>query len=260
MASEPQASPIRIERLPGGAVWLVRLARPKANIVDEAMTCALVEVFTQARSTADLKVVVLSAEGPNFSFGASVQEHMPERVAGMLQRFHGLFRTIVDAAVPVLAAVRGHCLGGGLEVAAFCHRVFAAPDAKFGQPEIALGVFAPVASLLLPERVGRGAAEDLCLSGRTIGAPEALRIGLCDVIADDPDAAALAWANGELCRHSASSLRHAVRAVRGPFAATFLQQLAALERAYLHDLMATHDAREGIEAFVGKRAPVWRNA
>jgi cyclohexa-1,5-dienecarbonyl-CoA hydratase len=160
----------------------------------------------------------------------------------------------------VVAAVRGHCLGGGLELAAFCHRLIAAPDAKFGQPEIALGVFAPVASLLLPQRIGRAAAEDLCLSGRTIGASEALRIGLCDAIADDPDAAALAWARDDLGRHSASSLRHAVRAVRGPFLQTFLRDLADLERAYLEDLMATHDAREGIEAFVAKRPAVWRNA
>jgi cyclohexa-1,5-dienecarbonyl-CoA hydratase len=260
MASDLQSRPIQVERLADGAVWRVRLARPKANVVDEAMTRALDEVFVEARAAHDLKAIVLGADGPNFSFGASVPEHLPDRVAGMLARFHGLFRTIAAAAVPVVAAVRGHCLGGGLELAAFCHRLIAAPDAKFGQPEIALGVFAPVASLLLPQRIGRAAAEDLCLSGRTIGASEALRIGLCDAIADDPDAAALAWARDDLGRHSASSLRHAVRAVRGPFLQTFLRDLADLERAYLEDLMATHDAREGIEAFVAKRPAVWRNA
>ncbi len=260
MALEQQAAPIRVEQLDGGAVWLVRLARPKANIVDAAMTDALRAVFADAHRTASLKTVVLSSEGPNFSFGASVQEHLPANVASMLERFHGLIRVIAVAAVPVLAAVRGQCLGGGLELAAFCNRLFAAPDARFGQPEIALGVFAPVASLLLPERLGRSAAEDLCLSGRTIDAGEALRLGLCDAVVDDPEATALGYARDLLGRHSASSLRHAVRAVRGPFVAGFLRRLAELERTYLDELMATHDAREGIEAFVAKRAPVWRNA
>ncbi len=260
MASDLQGAAVQVERQDDGALWLLRLARPKANIVDEVMTAALTGVFVEARTAIGLKAIVLSAQGPHFSFGASVQEHMPDRVAGMLQRFHGLFRTIAAAEVPVLAAVRGQCLGGGLEIAAFCHRVFAAPDAKFGQPEIALGVFAPVASLLLPERIGRGPAEDLCLTGRTIAADEAQRIGLCDVVAEDPEAAALAYARDDLGRHSASSLRHAVRAVRGPFVQSFLQQLARLERAYLDDLMATHDAREGIAAFVEKRPPVWSNA
>ncbi|HEX5051497.1 MAG TPA: cyclohexa-1,5-dienecarbonyl-CoA hydratase [Planctomycetota bacterium] len=260
MAVEPLASPIQVEHLDGGSLLLVRLARPKANIVDAAMTKALCSVFVEARTTAALAAVVLSAQGPHFSFGASVQEHLPDQVLGMLRGFHGLFRAIGEAAVPVFAAVRGQCLGGGLELAAFCHRLFAAPDAKFGQPEIKLGVFAPVASLLLPERIGRPAAEDLCLTGRTIDAAEALRLGLCDAVVEDPEAAALGHARERLVSHSASSLRHAVRAVRGPFLERFLPQLAGLERIYLNDLMATHDAREGIEAFLAKRAPVWRNA
>lgn len=259
MVSELTTPPIQVERIAGGAIWQVRLARPRANIIDETMTAALDRVFRDARTAADLKVALLCAEGANFSFGASVQEHLPDRVEGMLRRFHGLFRSIATSRVPLLCAVRGHCLGGGLELAAFANRLFAAPDARFGQPEIALGVFAPVASLLLPERVGRGAAEDLCLSGRTIGATEALRIGLCDVVAEDPEASALQYAREELCRHSASSLRHAQGAVRGHFVWSLLQQLEELERAYLGELMATHDAREGIAAFVDKRTPEWRN-
>lgn len=260
MAPEQQSGPVAVERLDDGAVWSVRLARPKANVIDAAMTSALDAVFAEAASARGLKAVVLGADGPNFSFGASVQQHMPDRVAGMLRSFHGLFRTIAAAAVPVVAAVRGHCLGGGLEVAAFCHRVIAAPDARFGQPEIALGVFAPVASLLLAARTGRGAAEDLCVGGRTIDAAEALRVGVVDAVADDPDAAALAYAREQFAGRSASSLRHAVRAVRGRFLESFFTELARLEVAYLDGLMATHDAREGIEAFLQKRPPQWRNA
>ena len=256
--TQSSTSPVRVEPH-GNALWVLRLDRPKGNVVDAAMTRALTEAFANARTEPALKAIVLTASGPNFSFGASVQEHLPEHVAGMLHDFHALFRTIAAAEVPVLAAVRGHCLGGGLELAAFCQRVFAAKDSRLGQPEIALGVFAPVASLLLPHRIGRAAAEDLCLSGRTIGAEDALRIGLVDELAEDPETKALAYAEANLCRHSASSLRHAVRAVRGAFVERLFEQLAELEQDYLLDLMNTADAREGIEAFLQKRPPQWRN-
>lgn len=253
-------NPLRIERDDGDQIWRLRLDRPKGNVIDGPMTKALTQAFVQARNTPSLKAIVLCATGPNFSFGASVAEHAPQLVAGMLGTFHELFHRLAACEVPVLAAVRGHCLGGGLEVVSFCHRVFGAPDGKLGQPEIVLGVFAPVASLLLPHRIGRAAAEDLCLTGRTIGADEALRLGLVDQLADDPEAAAMAYAREHLLKHSASSLRHAVRAVRGAFTAEFFARLAKLESDYLADLMSTADAVEGIEAFLQKRPPQWRNA
>jgi cyclohexa-1,5-dienecarbonyl-CoA hydratase len=258
--SSDNPSPVLVERRDDDSLWLVRLDRPKANVIDAAMTAALHELFVRAKATPSLKAMVLSHSGPHFSFGASVQEHLPAHVAGMLRSFHALFRAIAESEVPVLAAVRGQCLGGGLELASFCHRIFAANDSRLGQPEIVLGVFAPVASLLLPHRVGRPAAEDLCLSGRSLGADDALRVGLVDQLANDPEAAALAYAQEHLQKHSASSLRHAVRALRGPFLRQFLADLAQLEQSYLHDLMATQDAVEGITAFLQKRSPQWRNA
>lgn len=257
--STGEDGPVRCSRGADDAIWLVRLQRPKANIIDAAMTASLQRVFVQARQTPALKAVVLTSAGPHFSFGASVQEHLPSHVATMLRSFHALFRAIAEAEVPVLAAVRGQCLGGGLELVSFCHRVFAAPDVNLAQPEIALGVFAPVASLLLPQRLGRAAAEDLCLSGRGLGADECLRLGLVDVIAADPEAAAVAYATEHLARHSASSLRHAVRALRRDFLTRFFADLSRLEQAYLDELMATRDAVEGITAFVQKRPPQWSN-
>lgn len=246
--------------LEAGAIRHVRLGGSKGNIIDAAMGRALDDLFRDAGRDRDLKAIIVQGEGAHFSYGASVEEHLPEHVAGMLRGFHGLFTAMLDSAVPVLAAVRGRCLGGGLELAAFCHRVFASPDAQLGQPEIALGVFPPLASTFLRERVGRGAAEDLCLSGRTIAAPEALRIGLVDALADDPFEAALTYARQHLLPRSAASLRHAVRAVRCDLAARFKVDIAALERLYLDDLMKTADAVEGIRAFLEKRPPRWRNA
>jgi cyclohexa-1,5-dienecarbonyl-CoA hydratase len=184
---------------------------------------------------------------------------MPEACAGMLSSFHGMFRTMLDASVVTLAAVRGQCLGGGLELAAFCQRVFASEDARLGQPEIVLGVFAPVASFVLSERMGRGGADDLLLSGRSITAQEALRLGLVDELHADPGAAAMAYAHTHLLPRSASSLRRAVRAARLGFSERFRGQIAQLETMYLDDLMRTADANEGLQAFLEKRQPEWKN-
>ena len=151
-------------------------------------------------------------------------------------------------------------LGGGLELASFCNRLFAAPDARLGQPEIRLGVFAPVASVSLVERVGRGPAEDLCLSGRSLTAAEALAIGLVDEVVDAPGEAALDWAREHLLPKSASSLRLAVRAARTGYAARFRHELAEVERLYLEELMSTTDAGEGLRAFLEKRKPSWSDA
>lgn len=250
---------VRVEALEGGAVRRLVLATPKANVLDAAKIAALTAAFARVRDDPSVKVVVLDADGDHFSFGASVEEHLPGAFERMIPAFHGMFRAMLDSSVVVLAAVRGRCLGGALELASFAHRVFAAPDALLGQPEIVLGVFAPVASVILPERLGRARAEDLCVSGRIVGAPEAERLGLVDAIAPDPTAAALEYARANYLPRSASSLRIAVRAARVGWAARFLEALDAAERLYVGELMATRDAEEGLRAFVEKRAPSWRN-
>jgi cyclohexa-1,5-dienecarbonyl-CoA hydratase len=252
--------PVRLEALEDGSLWRVVLATPKANILDREMVKALASIFERARREASLKAILLEGEGPHFSYGASVQEHLPDQFAAMLHSFHGLFYRMLDVSVVTLAAVRGQCLGGGLELAAFCHRIFAAPSAQLGQPEIVLGVFAPAASVLLTGRMRRGGAEDLLLSGRSIGAEEALRLGLVDEVAEDPGQAALDYARKHLLPRSASSLRQAVRAARAGFNRKFRLELSEIERMYREDLMTTSDAVEGLQAFLEKRPPQWRNA
>lgn len=257
-AENPETSgPVTIEELDNGQIWRVRLGGSKGNVIDSRLMEALSERVSRAAATPELRALVLEGEGKHFSFGASVPEHLPERVEAMLSRFHALARALVDCGVPLLAAVRGQCLGGGLEVVLLAHRVFASPDARLGQPEIVLGVFAPLASLLLPARVGRPAAEDLLLSGRSVTAEEALAIGLVDGLADDPAQAAVDWARQHLLKHSASSLRYAVRAARVSLSARLRDELPAMEKLYLGGLMSTHDAIEGLNAFLEKRPPAW---
>ena len=252
-------TPLHVELEKDGALLRLRLSRPKANIVDAAMIAALRAALAEHLEGARLRAVLLEAEGPHFSFGASVEEHLPGSCAAMLRELHALVLRLVESPVSVLVAVRGQCLGGGLELAAAGHRIFAAPGATLGQPEIRLGVFAPAASCLLPERIGPSRAGDLLFSGRGIGAEEAHRIGLVDALADDPSAAALAYFDEHLAPRSAASLRFAVRAARYDLADRVRRKLAEVERLYLEELMATHDAVEGLTAFLAKRPPVWED-
>jgi len=252
-------SPLKAWLEKEGALLRLRLARPKANIVDAAMIGALRSALSEHRPEPRLRAVLLDAEGPHFSFGASVQEHLPGSCDAMLQDLHALVRDLLAFPVPVLVAVRGQCLGGGLELAASGSRIFAAPGASLGQPEMKLAVFPPAASCLLPERVGQFRAEELLFSGRSVGAGEALRIGLVDAVAEDPEAAAVAWYEEALAPLSASSLRLAVRAARTGYLERVSDKLAAVERLYLEELMATRDAVEGLTAFLEKRSPAWED-
>ena len=250
---------LRLESLYDDQLWRVHLDRPKGNILDAEMTAGLTALFENASQAKDLKLITIEGEGKHFSFGASVDEHMPGKCAAMLDGFHRMFFGLLDSHVSVHAIVRGQCLGGGLELAAFCQRVYCAPDAHLGQPEIALGVIAPVASVILPERIGRGAAEDLCLSGRVIGAQEALGMGLVDDVSPDPWQACVDYFESNIQPRSAASLRFAVHAIRMQYGRDFESRIRELERMYLDRLMETHDALEGLVAFTEKRSPAWRN-
>jgi len=246
-------SPLKVWLDRDGSLLRLRLARPRANLVDAAMISALDNALSQHVSELDICCVLLDAEGPHFSFGASVEEHLPEQCADMLSSLHGLIINMLEYPVPILAAVQGQCLGGGLEVVCGASQIFAANDAKFGQPEIKLAVFAPAASCLLPERIGQANAEDLLLSGRSISAGEALRLGLVQCVDANPEQAALGWFDQHLAGLSKSSLRFALRAVRLQTLQRIKEKIAQAERLYIDELMKTHDALEGLTAFVEKR-------
>jgi cyclohexa-1,5-dienecarbonyl-CoA hydratase len=253
------ATPLKAWLDRDGALLRLRLARPKANIVDAAMIAALHAALDAHRASPGLRGVLLDAEGPHFSFGASVEEHLAERCAAMLAGLHALIHAMVEFPLPILVAVRGQCLGGGLELVLAGGTLFAAPEAQFGQPEIKLGVFAPAASCLLPWRVSAAAAEDLLWSGRSIAAPQALAIGLVQTLAKDPEAAALAYFDEHLAPRSAAALACAVAAARAPRVRELRQRLAEVERLYLDRLMKTRDANEGLAAFIERRTPHWEH-
>jgi cyclohexa-1,5-dienecarbonyl-CoA hydratase len=248
-------------------VWLdrsesllrLRLARPKANIVDAAMIGALADAFAAHRNPGPLRAALVDAEGPHFSFGASVEEHLPAQCAAMLKGLHGLLVAMLEWPRPILVAVKGQCLGGGLELALAGSLIFASRDAQLGQPEMKLGVFAPAASCLLSFRVNQPAAEDLLFSGRSIGADEAKAMGLVHTVAEDAEAAALDYLDKHLAGKSAAALGFAVRAAREGMLPEVKRRIAAVEKLYLEGLMTTRDANEGLNAFLAKRQPVWEH-
>lgn len=252
-------SPVKFSLESDGQVLRLQLARPKANIIDAAMIEALSTTLGRYVNDPRMLAVVLGADGPNFSFGASVEEHLPGQCDAMLRKIHALILQMIEYPLPIIAAVNGQCLGGGLEVACAASLIIAAPDAMLGQPEISLAVFAPAASCLLPERIGQPQAEMLLLSGQSIDAQRARKIGLVDILSENPAEAALAWINTNIIGKSASSLRIALTAARHDYVVRIQAKLKTVEALYLDELMQTDDAVEGLNAFIQKRKPVWKN-
>lgn len=252
-------SPLKVWRERDGRLLRLRLDRPKANIIDAEMIAALDAAFSEVAATPDVHAVLLDHDGSHFSFGASVEEHLPEQCAEMLSGLHALIKKILTCPAPVMVAINGQCLGGGLEVALACNLVFVAPDASLGQPEIKLAVFAPAASCLLPRLAGQQAGEDLLLSGRSISGEKAVHLGIATFADPSPQAAALGYFDDHLAGLSASSLRFAVTAARQRFAEEVSADLDRVEKLYLKDLMNSNDAVEGLNAFVEKRSPKWKH-
>lgn len=251
---------IACEETHDGKRLRVTLRGGRGNVIDAAMASELAEVLIERTDGAHLRCVTIEAEGDHFSFGASVPEHAGEKARALLETLDRAISAILHVNVPVVAAVRGNCLGGGLELVLPCHRIIAAPTAKFGQPEVTLGMFAPAGSVLLPERVSRGVAEDMLLTGRILDGNEARAVGLVDELSDSPEAAAVAWFEKHLLPKSAIALRFATKAARATLHRRIGSALVHLEQLFIEEMTKTRDANEGVASFVEKRKPVWVDA
>lgn len=236
----------------GGLVWL-EFGAGRGNVLDAAQIDALAGAVQALAQEEEVRCLAFTGKGRDFCWGASVPEHQKEQAPGMLATFHAFFRLLEGVGIPTAAAVSGRCLGGGLELAAWCGRVAASPDAQLALPEIKLAVFPPMGTLALDWRVGGAAAAELVYTGRTVSAAEAAALGLVDEVAEDPRHAVRRWYEERLAALSASSLRYAWRAARLRLARRLDDELPALERLYLDGLMNSFDANEGIEAFLQKR-------
>lgn len=242
-----------------GRVARVILAAPKANILDRAMIAALATAFEELAPRRDLAAVVLSAEGPHFSFGASVEEHLPGQIGETLSALHALLRRLVELPAPTIAAVRGQCLGGAFELVLACDLILAEETARLGSPEIKLAVFPPAAAALLPVRIGASGASEMVLTGASWTGKTAADFGLAARTAPEGELESqlARWLESDFLPRSPAALRHAARATRRLIHRSLVVDLPELERLYLDELMREPDATEGICAFLEKRPPRW---
>ncbi|HET7295155.1 MAG TPA: enoyl-CoA hydratase/isomerase family protein [Vicinamibacteria bacterium] len=253
------ASTLRVSVSEG--IARVTLNRPPLNILDIETIRELNRAIRDLREDRGLLALVLAAEGRAFSAGVSVEDHLPGKADLMLRAFHEIFRQLHTLHCPLLAAVQGPAIGGGCELATFADIVVASEAATFGQPEIRLGVFPPVAAVRLAQRVGQARALRLILGGDVLSAREAERIGLVDrVVPPEELASAVEQETARLKDKSAAALRLAKRAVLAAAGRDFDAGLEAVERLFLEELMRTHDAAEGLRAFLGKRPPAWTHS
>jgi cyclohexa-1,5-dienecarbonyl-CoA hydratase len=238
----------------------ITLNRPPLNVLNIAMMEEINGVLGEWQGKKDLKAVLFNAKGKCFSAGVDVGEHMGDLAPKMIEAFHRIFRLMDRLGIPTIASVYNSCLGGGCELAIFCDLVLAGEGAKFGQPEIQVGVFPPIAAQIMPRIIGRKAALDLILSGRVISASEALQLGLINKVVKDEDLEKETEAFIKpYLRLSAEVLRQCKSAITLGLMDDLEPSLKRIEDIYLNQLMNTHDAQEGLKAFLEKRKPEWRN-
>ncbi|NVO01113.1 MAG: enoyl-CoA hydratase/isomerase family protein [Bacteroidetes bacterium] len=253
---------IKVEYLYENTVARIVLDDGKGNVIDDIMMNELIELLVSYKTRNDLKLITFEGAGKHFSFGASVEEHTKENALKMLTTFHKIFQTIVELHIPTMSKISGQCLGGGLELALVCNFMFADKSAKLGQPEIVLGVFAPPASIMLPLKIGNAKAEELLITGKIISADEAKNLGLLNEVFEDKEmleAETEKWITSNICTKSAVSLKYATRAARASFDYFMNKNLPAFTDMFVKELMETEDANEGINSFLEKRKPVWKN-
>jgi cyclohexa-1,5-dienecarbonyl-CoA hydratase len=254
--------PLRVcARHQGQHVRLV-IDRPKGNVITAAVVAALRASLADLPKAGVVKLVTLEGAGDHFSVGTSVEERLPGAIEGILPEFHNLVRDLLAVPAPTAAVVRGRCLGGGFELALACDWIFASQDATLGAPETGLGVFPPAAMALLPPKVGPVRAAEAIVGGGAWSAARWAEFGLVTLVAPaaELEMAVDRWFEARLAPKSAATLRQTARGARAALRAVAEPRLAELEEQYLTELMGTHDAVEGLRAFVERRAPKWRHA
>ena len=238
-------------------VATLAINRPPLNILDLAHLRALSSAVRALRDRQDWRVLVVRGLPKAFSAGVAVEDHLPDRIETTLEAFHNAIRGVEAMDRPTIAGVRGHCLGGGMELAMACDVVIASETATFGQPEIKLAAVPPYAVARYADLVGRRRAFADLASGRTFPAKEAMEVGYVTACVSDGEleveVARMAAAFASLSSEALSTLKRAF--LRKDSEESF----ALAERRYLRELAQSRDAIEGLQAFMEKRQPIWRN-
>ena len=240
----------------------IAFARPPLNVLTIAMMREIVDAINRAAQAPDTCAIVFAASQASgaFSAGVSIEEHKPETVFQMLDGFHAIFRGLNTVSKPVIALVGGAALGGGCELAAFADIVIASPSARFGQPEIKLGVFPPVAAVILPRVIGEKRAREMILTGELLTAEVAQSLGLVNhVVAENAIESKCEEVLSAFRQMSVPGLEMARRAMVQTWGLGFDEAIKRAEDIYLNELMSFRDPQEGVEAFIAKRPPRWKH-
>ncbi|MBI4584420.1 MAG: enoyl-CoA hydratase/isomerase family protein [Planctomycetes bacterium] len=243
-----------------GGVARITLNRPPLNVMNIPMIREINSALKSLESEKDVKLLVIDHRGKAFSAGVDIKDHTGDKVEEMIEVFHGMFRLLTSLEPPTLAAVNGAALGGGCELAACCDLAIASAQSTFGQPEIKVGVFPPIAAVFYPPLIARHRTLELLLTGEVVGAAEAEKLGLINKVF--PTESFQEQAEGFVARLAASSapvLRLTKKAVDQGMHVSFAEGISRVEKIFLDELMRTDDAGEGLRAFLEKRKPVWKN-
>jgi cyclohexa-1,5-dienecarbonyl-CoA hydratase len=243
-----------------GPLATLTLCREPLNVLNIAMMQEMNQALDSLMGQS-LKCLLLKAEGKAFSAGVDVGEHLGDQVTEMIEVFHGIFRRMDQLGVISLASVQGAALGGGCELAAWCDLVVASEKAKFGQPEILVGVFPPIAALVFPRQMGYKKALELIVTGDIIGAEESKAIGLVNQVVPPEELEAATEAMvGKLLGLSGFVLKLTKKSIVGGLMDDKDRGLEYIESVYLDELMKSNDAEEGLKAFLDKRKPEWNES
>ncbi len=242
-------------------VATITLNEPPSNWLTILMMKEINQVLLEVKKDPTVQLLVFDAAGGKaFCDGVDVADHTPDRVDEMIEVFHGMFRIMSSMDVTTVALVNGRSLGGGCELMAFCDIVIASEKAKIGQPEIAVGVFPPVAAAWFPKIIGLKKTMELLLTGKIISAKEAEAIGLVNVVLPAEN-----FKEGvdkflaDFLNKSRPVAMWTRRAVMAGLNVDFIEALKVSEMIYMQGCMATEDAKEGISAFMEKRKAVFKD-
>ena len=245
-----------------GRVGIITLNRPQAlNALNAQLVSELNAALDDFEADDDIGCMVLTGSDRAFAAGADIKEMQGKSVIDVMKTdFIAPWERISRCRKPIIAAVRGFALGGGCEFAMMCDFIIAGEGAKFGQPEIRLGVIPGAGGTQrLARFIGKAKAMDLCLTGRMMDAAEAERCGLVARIVPDADVLSEAMKAAEqVAGFSLPALMTAKEAVNRAFETT-LSEGARFERRVFQALFATEDQKEGMAAFVAKRQPDFKH-
>lgn len=235
------------------------LQHPPLNVIDMQMMDELTAALAQVESRTDISIIIVQGSDQAFSAGVDVAAHTPDKIEDMLRKFHASIMKLVAMKKVTVAAVRGHCLGGGAELAMVCDLVFTTKNAQWGFPEIKLACFPPVAATALAALIGQKQACDLILTGRTISGEEAARLGLANRAVPEGDLdSAVQESIDRLAKISPAALAVTKKAIYAWDSIHFDKGLARAEKVYLEELTKVEDMQEGISAFLEKREATWK--